>query len=94
MMSSQNFDRSMSSDQKSKLMDAEYKKNDAEKKLSDFQSSEDGKKVKDLESIRKQQIDVLNTQLKEGSITEEQHAAEIKNIDLKPSPQPNADCSS
>lgn len=82
MMSSQNFDRSMSSDQKSKLMDAEYKKNDAEKKLSDFQSSEDGKKVKDLESIRKQQIDVLNTQLKEGSITEEQHAAEIKNIDL------------
>lgn len=83
MMSSQKFDRTMSADQKASLMDAVYDKNEAEQKLKKFQDSEEGKRIKELERIRKEETQVLNQELKDGIITEEQHASQMRVLDSK-----------
>lgn len=83
MMSSQRFDRTMSADQKASLMDAVYEKNEAEQKLKKFQDSEEGQRIKELERIRKEETQVLNQELKDGIITEEQHASQMRVLDSK-----------
>ena len=78
MNSSQKFDRNMSSDQKASLMDDAYNKSDAEQALKQFQESDEGKLVQENINIIKEELSVLDSQLKEGVISEEMHANESK----------------
>ena len=83
MQSSQTFDRGMSDARKSSLMESQFAKADAEDKLMRFRNSEKGEKYKELSKMKREELSVVDTELKEGVITEDKAKEQKRIINTK-----------